>query len=133
MKPFKKIIALVILTAASLAILSGCQNGPPRDGQYAQLAQCLNEKGVKFYGTFWCHFCKKQKEIFGDDFRYIAYVECDDRDENGDAQACLDAGITSYPSWFFPGQGVEVGVQQPGDLAKKANCESALPAEESQE
>jgi hypothetical protein len=122
----KLVIIGLILSLASIFLFAGCKTREPVDGQYAALGQCLTEKGVKFYGTFWCKYCKTQKEIFGDDLRYVDYVECDERGENGDPEACLDAGVDSYPTWVFPGQDPIVGVQQPADLAKKANCEDAL-------
>lgn len=28
-----------------------------------RLAQCLSDKGVKLYGTSWCGWCKKQREV----------------------------------------------------------------------
>lgn len=74
------------------------------------------------YGTYWCNYCNKQKKIFGDDFRYITFVECDPKGENGDRQACVDAGIDRYPTWFFPGQGKSLGILEPGEIAKKVNC-----------
>jgi len=122
------IISIGILSIFISGIaLSGCSNGPVEDGKYAEVAQCITEKGAKFYGTFWCGFCKKQKSAFGDDIRYIDYVECDERGDNGDPQACIDAGVDRYPTWFFPGQGLKVGLHSPEDLAKITNCEDKLP------
>lgn len=125
----KKTITSIILTftlIASTFIIAACEQKEPVDGEYAKLAQCLTEKGVKFYGTYWCGHCGNQKKAFGDDFRYITYVECDPQGENGNPQACIDAGVQAYPSWFFPGQGLEVGVQKMETLAQKANCTDAL-------
>lgn len=116
----KKILALSI---TSILLLSAC-GGEPQDGQYAELAQCLTEKDVKMYGAFWCPHCESQKKLFGDDFRYITYVECDPRGENGDREACLKAGVERYPTWIFPGQEPIIGEQEPAALAKKANCEA---------
>lgn len=107
---------------ASLVLLAAC-GGEPQDGQYAELAQCLTDKGVKMYGAFWCPHCAEQKKSFGDDFRYITYVECDPRGENADRDACLKAGVERYPTWVFPGQEPVIGEQTPEDLARKANCE----------
>lgn len=112
------------LTAVVL-VIAGCA-GEPEDGQYAQVAQCLTDKGVKFYGAFWCPHCSDQKRMFGDDIRYITYVECDPRGENADPAACRAAGVTRYPTWGFPGQDNLLGAQQPEALAKKANCDDFL-------
>lgn len=113
----------LILALLSLLVLSGC--GEVKDGQYAQMAQCLTEKGVKLYGAYWCPHCNEQKEIFGDDARYLTYIECDQRGEDADTKACREAEITHYPTWVFPGQDNLVGKYEPEILAKKANCEAA--------
>lgn len=113
---------LLTLSIASVLLLSAC-GGEPQDGQYAELAQCLTKKDVKMYGAFWCPHCESQKKMFGDDFRYVTYVECDPRGENGDREACLAAGVERYPTWVFPGQEPVIGEQEPAALAKKANCE----------
>lgn len=34
-------------------------------GKYDDFAKCLSEKGVKFYGAFWCSHCANQKAMFG--------------------------------------------------------------------
>ncbi|MBU0668355.1 hypothetical protein KJ951_01210 [Patescibacteria group bacterium] len=115
----KKIFAASILI---IVFLAGC-NAQPKDGKYAVMAQCLTEKGVKNYGAFWCSNCANQKKMFGDDFRYITYIECDPRGENGDPEACSKAGIDRYPTWIFPGQEPMIGTTDPEVLGKKANCE----------
>lgn len=120
---------LLTLSLFSILLLGACK-GEPVDGQYAEVAQCLTDKGVKMYGAFWCPHCAEQKERFGDDFRYITYIECDDRDPAGDSEACRAAGVQNYPTWTFPGQEKEVGTQDPLALANKANCdipESMMP------
>lgn len=120
------------LSALSLFVLAACQ-GEPQDGPYAQLAQCLTEKGVKFYGAFWCPNCADQKKLFGDDIRYISYVECDPRGDNAKPQECRDAGISRYPTWAFPGQDNVIGTTAPEILGKKANCEVKAGAESTEE
>ncbi|MFC1750252.1 hypothetical protein ACFL2V_15745 [Pseudomonadota bacterium] len=113
---------LLLILMVGAVILSGCKE--PVDGKYAELAQCLTEKGVVNYGAWWCHNCESQKKMFGDDFRYITYVECAEGGElTPDPKACAEAGVTAYPTWAFPGQENLVGVQTLEDIAKKANCE----------
>lgn len=113
----------------SLFIFAGCTGQAANEKDYSELAKCLTEKGVKFYGTYRCNYCKKQKDLFGDAMQYIDYVECDPAGENGNPEACIKAKVERYPSWFFPGQGIEVGFHEAEDLAKKVNCEEALPAQ----
>lgn len=126
MKKIYSASLLLIIGIVAVFAFTACKSEPV-DGPYKEVAQCLTEKGVKFYGAYWCGHCADQKEMFGDDIRYIAYVECDQRGKDADPEACAEAGIQSYPSWFFPGQGVEVGTQPIEKLAKKANCEEFLP------
>lgn len=114
----KKVLAL---SFTMIVLLAGC--GEPQDGQYATIAQCLTDKGVKMYGAFWCPHCEDQKKKFGADFRYITYVECDPRGENADREACVEAGVERYPTWIFPGQEPLIGANEPEVLAQKANCE----------
>ncbi len=120
---------LLLITGLFVAILLvGCT--PVKDGKYAKLAQCLTDKGVKFYGAFWCPHCSEQKKLFGSDIRKVTYIECDARGAGANPAACNAAGVVKYPSWFFPGQGITTGVFKPEELAKKANCSiEEAPAE----
>lgn len=73
-----------------LSELSTCPLTEDKDS----FAKCLTEKGWTLYGAVWCSHCKDQKELFGESFRYIHYVECPDNTE-----LCLDKGINGYPTW----------------------------------
>lgn len=90
-------------------------------GQLDRLAQCLTQKQVKMYGTFWCSHCQNQKKAFGSAWQYINYVECSEADGN-QTETCRQAGIQGYPTWDF-GNGLrESGEISFQDLAKKAGC-----------
>ena len=71
-----------------------------------------------------------EDRAFGDDVQFIKYQECDPKGAGGDKKLCLEAGVTSYPTWGFPGQGNLVGEQSVADLAKLANCTDKLPQED---
>ncbi len=94
--------------------------------KYDDFAKCLNEKGAKMYGAFWCGHCKNQKEALGSAFQYVNYQECTvDGKQNSFAQVCKDAGINFYPTWkFSDGATVEKGLLL-SELAEKTGC--ALP------
>ena len=62
-----------------------------------ELAQCLTEKGAKFYGASWCSHCKAQKDLFGGAAEKLPYIEC--AVGNGQARVCEEAGIEGYPTW----------------------------------
>ena len=85
-------------------------------GEYASFASCLTDAGLKMYGTEWCGYCKKQKELFGDAFSNIDYIDCD---ENRDV--CVEEGIQGYPTWKFNGQAYP-GVQQFETLSELTAC-----------
>jgi thiol-disulfide isomerase/thioredoxin len=92
-------------------------------GQYDALAQCLGEKGAKFYGAFWCPHCKEQKRIFGNSAELLPYVECSMPNGKDQTAACKDKNIQSYPTWEFADGSRITGEQQPGVLAEKTGCE----------
>ena len=68
-------------------------------GQYDDFAKYLTEQGVIMYGTEWCPHCQNQKELFGDSFQYIDYVDCDKNPSE-----CSEAGVQGYPTWVIYGQ-----------------------------
>lgn len=113
----------------SLLVFAGCGE-PAAPGKYAEVAKCLADKGVTMYGAYWCPHCANQKKSFGSDFQFVKYQECDDKGQGGNHKACVEAGVQSYPTWFFPGQGNLVGEQQVRDLAKVGNCIEKLPQED---
>lgn len=125
----KKTIIYTVLLVTALAVVVGLlwqldQQAAPKRNAYADLARCLSEKDVKFYGAFWCPACAQQKALFEGSAKQLPYVECSlpNRQQN---DLCTEAEITNYPVWEFNGNyrcssvtGVEV-------LAHLADC--ALP------
>jgi hypothetical protein len=114
-------LGAIILVVGGLVYLNRQQSAAP--GQYDKLAQCLTDKGVKFYGAYWCPHCAEQKRILGSSMKHIDYVECGlPNNQQGQTQACNDAKIESYPTWVFPDGSRLTGEQQPKALADKAGC-----------
>ncbi len=72
-------------------------------------AKCLTEKGTVMYGAYWCPHCKSQKELFGESFKYIHYVECDLGGKQN--PECVEAGIEGYPTWIYNNE------KKPGELS----------------
>lgn len=116
----KSFYRLTVAALLAIFMLSAC--GEAKDGKYTELAKCLTSKGVIFYGAYWCSHCLNQKKMFGNDFKYVTYVECTAGGADADPEACKKAGIQRFPSWFFPGQGIVEGEMQLEELAVKANC-----------
>jgi len=63
-----------------------------------KLAKFLSEKGAVLYGAYWCPHCQEQKELFGQAFKYIDYVECDVKWTNSNPDECEAVDIKSYPT-----------------------------------
>lgn len=114
-------LAAVVLVVGGLVYLSNRESGEP--GQYDKLAQCLTEKGVKFYGASWCPHCAEQKRTFGKSMKYIEYVECAiPGNQRGMTKVCEDAKIENFPTWILPDESRVTGVQLPKSLAEKSGC-----------
>ena len=82
-------------------------------------AKCLTAKGVKMYGAYWCPHCQAQKDMFGEAFQYVDYVECEGA--QGNPSACAAAGIQGYPTWIINGKKLE-GEQSFDGLATESGC-----------
>lgn len=117
------VVVIVGIIVLSWFVLHGGESG--ENTPVAALAQCLAQKGATVYGAEWCPHCQNQKNMFGEAFKYISYVEC----PKNPAQ-CLAAGITGYPTWTFPstnsgqvanGSRLE-GEQELGKLAEASGC-----------
>ena len=73
------------------------------------LAKCLTAQGAKMYGAYWCGHCQNQKKMFGEDFQYVNYIECDAQGENANPEECSKAGIGGDLTWIISGE------QYPGE------------------
>ena len=87
-------------------------------GQYDTLAKCISEKGMVMYGTNWCPHCQRQKELFGNSFKYVNFVDCDV------GTTCDDVGVQSYPTWAKDGTLFEPGIKSLAELATLTGCQS---------
>lgn len=114
----KKIIIIAIIVAlVSYWVYS--MNTP---GKYDAFAKCLKEKGVVFYGAFWCSHCQNQKAEFGKSQKYLPYVECSMPDGKGRTEVCIQKGIEGYPTWEFPDKTRENGELSLKRLSEKSDC-----------
>ena len=94
------IVFVLIALMAVVVIGFGIGTDDNEPSNLDEFAQCLTEKGVKMYGTYWCSHCENQKEAFEKSWQYINYVECSESG-GGQTQECADAGINGYPTWEF--------------------------------
>lgn len=114
------ILGAVLAVAAAVVLLYPRQQKNNFAGKLDTFAQCLADKKVTMYGADWCPHCQNEKKAFGDSFRLVPYVECPDN-----PKACLDAGVSRYPTWIFPeGKKLEgeLGLEK---LSQESGC--ALP------
>ena len=78
------------------------------------VAKCLTSKGIKMYGSITCSHCKEQKEIFGDAFQYIDYIEC-----TIDGDLCKD--LIGVPAWGIDGK-IYYGAKSLNELKSSSGC-----------
>ena len=98
------------------------QTTPPEEPAALEgFAKCLTDSGVKFYGAFWCTWCNKEKELFGEAAQYLPYVECSDQETGEMLPVCQEAGITSFPTWEFNGE-KSSGFKSLEQLAEMSGC-----------
>jgi hypothetical protein len=71
------------------------------EGKYDEFAKCLSENGVTMYGAYWCPHCNAQKQMFGNSWELVNYVECSLPEKAGQTQECTESKIKSYPTWEF--------------------------------
>lgn len=107
-------IQLGILLLVTILVITGCSKSPEADDAFTQ---CLTEKEVVMYGTEWCSHCKNQKAAFGDSFKYVNYVDCDQSMEE-----CIKAGVKGYPTWKINGKNYP-GEQSLYKLSSLSGCE----------
>ena len=95
-------------------------------GKLDSFAGCLKEKGVLFYGAFWCPHCQEQKALFGRSADKLPYTECSAPNGKDQLAVCEDAGIKSYPTWILQNGEILNGSQTLETLSEKTGCELPL-------
>ncbi|MCX6816237.1 MAG: hypothetical protein NT120_05315 [Candidatus Aenigmarchaeota archaeon] len=114
---FSAIILIVVAAAGyyfyTLPVLPGATD---------DFAKCITEKGAIFYGTFWCHNCKDQKNMFGSSLKYVNYIECSTPDGQSQTEECRAANIQEYPTWVFADGSRKTGTVLLSKLASITNC-----------
>lgn len=81
------------------------------------LARHLSSIGAKMYGTYWCPYCTRQKQLFRDGANQLTVIECDRGGANAQPQLCDQANISSYPTWEINGQ-LYLGMRSLEELAQ---------------
>lgn len=119
------LLGAILVFIAILALLYGVISGmfvktvPP--GKYDSFAKCLTQKGVVMYGSYLCGYCNRQKEMFGDSFKYINYVECHPNGPNANPQLCTEKRIRGVPTWEIDGN-LHSGLKSLEELSSLSGC-----------
>jgi hypothetical protein len=108
-------VMLVMLSVIFLFV-SGCEKK-----DYSSFAQCLNEKGVVFYGSEFCGHCNDFKQRMGAAMQYMNYVECS-TPQSGQTQDCADKKIEYYPTFIFADGTQLHGAVEFNVLGMKVGC-----------
>jgi hypothetical protein len=111
------VVALVILVLVFLFGFSTFFRSSKPDPTIDAFAQCLAAKDATMYGAYWCAHCKNQKQLFGDSFKYVNYVEC--TEETG---KCLAVGVNAYPTWIFSDGQKHEGEMSFEELSAASGC-----------
>ncbi len=105
-------------TMAIPSALAGGQSGllpsaPRSTPAQVQLADQLQQAGLKYYGSWRCPACQYQARLFGTEATdRLPYVECTKPNElPHQAQACRTANIRMFPTWIHPSGERREGVQ----------------------
>ncbi len=77
------------------------------------------------YGTYWCPYCSRQKEMFKDAVKKLQIIECDPQGENAQPQVCMQANVSSYPTWEINGQ-LYRGMRPLEELAVLSNYKGSM-------
>lgn len=97
----------------------------------AELAEYLTNTDAKMYGAYWCPYCARQKQLFGNAAELLPYVECDTRGVNAQVDLCHTVGINAYPTWEINGE-FYLGAQPLHRLAQLSGFEEITEPVESQ-
>jgi glutaredoxin len=87
------------------------------------LADCLQRKGVTFYGAAWCPQCERQRHLFGAAASRLRYVECStDGTKDTTAQYCDAADVRGFPTWVRADGARLDGFRNAAELARFSGC-----------
>lgn len=91
--------------------------------RFRPFADCLIEKGVKFYGLFWNADTIRQRELFGEGADLMPYTECASEDGQRMLDICRNEKIASFPLWKFRSDDRQTGVLSLEALADRTGCQ----------
>lgn len=108
----KKLIitgVFLLVTIAIIVLIFIFQNGNTDE----KTAKCIGQKAILYVSTT-CPHCSNQKEMFGENLKYINLINC-----NIEIEKCQN--IMYVPSWEINGQ-IYTGVQSIDKLKELTGC-----------
>ena len=101
--------------------------------KYDEFAQCLAGKNYVMLGSATCSACLKQRDMFGEAFRFIEEMECDPRnvdnaEEEAEMNFCATFKIRKTPTWVQLDEArnalyrFDAGVQSFDTLSSVSGC-----------
>lgn len=110
-------LTILIVILVAVAILSFPRGAPSHFfSPVENLAACLTRQNVTMYGVDTCAECQNQKQIFGNAFQKIKYVNCDFH-----ADVCNQENVGYYPTWIQNDRRL-TGFQSLPNLANWTQC-----------
>ena len=79
------------------------------------IAKCIGENSV-VYSQLGCHACESQKDLFGENYKYINDFVC-----NTNWQKCQELEISGTPTWIIKDKKYS-GVQSIEKLRELTGC-----------
>ena len=102
------IIIILIVIILSILILQ-----KPKPTISEELTKCLG-KNSKIYTQLGCHACEIQKNLFGENYKYLTIIDCFYEQEK-----CINIQYT--PTWIIRGKEI-AGVQSIETLKELTGC-----------
>ena len=110
-------VTLAPVTPTILTTTTQAEGEPAPD--LVAFAELLEQLNVRFYGADWCPACRQQKELFGDGYDNVPFIEVTNPDRTINSVGTAN-NISQYPTWDFPSGQRLVGVQTLDALAAAA-------------
>lgn len=119
---FSFFVGILIIFIVGIGVILRPQTEVVKYSNLDGFAKCIRDSGAKFYGTFWCSYCNKQKQMFGSAEQYLPYVECSSADSRSQLEICTKEGIEGFPTWKFADGSSASGLLELDVLAEKTKC-----------
>jgi len=88
------IIVIALVHLLILVYFNFPQNPPQNPATVDDFAQCLTNSQIVMYGSPRCGHCSHQMKIFGDAFKSVNFVNCDE------SPLCKENNVKGYPTWI---------------------------------